>query len=195
MSYLESIRKQFLPGKYDENQPVVHEALKRRTLEIASYDHWRQSSGKEEFTQYIYHQYQLSKILEEDEDNIRFIASTTSKGFLLRFQSGMKALEFQHFFDFLKEYFLNDNYHFCISDRRIYTRKRYAETVERHHLKPEIRSFNSPPVNQYFGNINIELHKINDVPTHIELQCTHYNNLKYSEALSFEEMIEMICNW
>jgi hypothetical protein len=65
-----------------------------------------------------------------------------------------------------------------------------VETKEMHYLKPK-RGF-VEPIDQRYGNVQIEYTKLNDIPTRIKLIANTYPDRKYKEAESFESLTEYL---
>ncbi|MEX0966915.1 MAG: hypothetical protein WD077_06730 [Bacteroidia bacterium] len=193
MKFFDLIKNRFFPDPANPAQPVIHEVLKRRQLELQQYEEWKAGGERASLTEFLCTQYHRSKSEQEDQAMVRVLTTVSSKGFLLRFPASVQAAGFQHFFDLLKDKFLEDGYRLYASDRKIYNRKEFAETIERHYLKPSIERTMPFPLDQRFGNISVELVKINDRPTHIKLLCNSYSDAKYLDAQGMDEMMAVIC--
>ncbi|MCB0736096.1 MAG: hypothetical protein KDC92_01190 [Bacteroidetes bacterium] len=198
MTFFKKVINQVFGGKEDppvSNEPVLQETIKRPLGEIAAYETWKTSAAKNYATSFIVSQYRSAQNGEENVSVFRVLNSGSSNGFLLRRVDDISAIEFQHLFDYLKEKTLEFDYLPYMSDRRMFNRKDFVETVERHYLKPNWKS-NTKAANatgkmyQIFGNINIELFKMNDEPTHLKFLAHHYVDHKYHEPEPFGELVD-----
>lgn len=198
MNFFNYITEKLFPQKRDENLPFVQEELKRNSAEIKHYELWKESLEKEHLLNYIRNQYQLSLTGDEDKSMIRVLLGRSSYGFILRFPANIDAKGFQNLFDFFKETVSDLDYYTYLSDVKHFNRRKlkndYIETIERHYLKPALKNLNQAgfPLNQLYGNILIELTKINDRPTHLKFQTNHYNDSKYKRALPFDDLMEKV---
>ena len=119
-------------------EPLVQQSLERTTDEVTDYEQWKNSTTQVAITTWLRDQfmaYQCSPY--NTHDGIDFLASSTSKGFrihpaLTRFADN----SVRHFFDYLKEIIVKDNYRVSLSDTRIFGRGYWNETIHRHVLKP-----------------------------------------------------------
>lgn len=179
------------------NEPVIEETIKRPMGEVAEFEVWKKSPAKDHAISFIVEQYALSGKDDENVSLFRALRTHSSNGFLLRRIEDISALEFQHLFDYLKEQTLQHAYLPYMSDRRVFNRKDFVETIERHYLKPSWKN-NTPSTNktgkmfQVFGNISIELFKVNDEPTHLKLLANHYSDHKYHEPKPFAKFMESL---
>ena len=97
-----------------------------------------------------------------------------------------------HFFDFLKEQVLKLPYKKQISDRRIFDKPNYTETIERHYLKPRPTFLSEKKLDQKYGNITIELLLRNNQPHLLKFSATSYTDSKYQKAKTFKELLGQV---
>lgn len=172
--------------------PTIHELIERTPEEIADYDRWDRTAGSRRLLDWLTEQYTASRNGGPQDEAMGFLDTNSSKGFVIYVtKTNYSREEMTHFFDFLKAKVLTLNYRPAISDRRIFPRRDWVETQERHYLKP-IVDLTSPPVDQGFGNIMIELELRNDVPHNLRLRATVYNDSMYREAGSFRGLVEFL---
>lgn len=198
MSFFKKIVGQVFGSKDEpENskEPFVHETIKRPAQELEGYEDWKKSAARNYAVSFITSQYRNAFDSDENVSVFRALKSASSNGFMLRRVEDITALEFQHLFDLLREKTLEFAYLGYMSDRRMFNRKDYVETVERHYLKPSWKN-NTKSTNttgkmyQLFGNIHIELFKIDDEPTHLKFLAHHYSDHKFHEPMPFEELVD-----
>lgn len=176
------------------NQPVIHEMISRSADELEAYEIWKFSSRMErvlQFTKMEYH-----KNLEEENllgATFFTFQQPAAKGFILNYRNDIfSAMEFQHYFDYLKEKILELNYKLYTSDSRSFNRKDHAETIERHYLKPKYQLDEEEKFVQQYGNIIITQIMKDDKPAYIKFMCNHYHDRKYTGHDDFYELIDHI---
>ena len=125
-----------------------------------------------------------------------FLDTPSAKGFVIHFhRTAYSREEITHFFHYLKERILEFNYRTQISDRRIFSRKDWVETQERHYLKPRTRKqrMAGPQVRggleQQFGNLSVEFELRDDRPWNLRLRATTYQDALYAEPQSFRALM------
>ena len=206
MSYFDQIIDKLFPSNKNSNlnasnpQPFVHETIERNSKEKAEYQEWLKDNSAQQTTTFIKLQYQQSHYKNENINLFRALHSESSNGFMLRYLTDIQIIEFQFLFDYLKDKTKELGYISYQSDRKIFDRKNNVETIERHYLKPSWRKLNlkennsTGKMNQLYGNINIELFKIDNEPTHLKFMANNYNDSKFQEALPFNELLNHICS-
>lgn len=201
MSWFDFIKNKISKASRDADQhhlPFLHEPLERKQEEKEAFKNWQESHQRQQMLDFIDHQYQLALKEQGDGAMFRMMKGNTSNGFMLRYPTGISSGDFTHLFDFLKERIRSMGYVVYTSDRRIYDRPEYVETIDRHYLKPSIKAKlrmeeNKEKFGQLYGNVHIELYKVDDRPTHIRFLCHNYQDHKFYDALDFRELIERLC--
>ncbi|MEL6143589.1 MAG: hypothetical protein AAFU67_18460, partial [Bacteroidota bacterium] len=145
------------------SNPAVHEMIERSNKELAAYQDWKRTLARKRLLDWLIDQYAVFRGKGQLDEAINFLDTPSSKGFVIHFyQTHYSKQEITHFFDYLKERVLELNYRTQISDRRVFNRKDWIETQERHYLKPRNSYVEGEPIEQRFGNITIELELRND---------------------------------
>lgn len=170
--------------------PAVHELIKRTPAETADYSHWKRTLARQRLLDWLIDQYAIFKANGRLDEAIDFLNTPSSKGFVIHFHTTQYSKqEITHFFDFLKERTLQLNYRTQISDRRIFSRRDWVETQERHYLKPRNAYTPGVAIDQRFGNISIELELRDDRVRNLRLRATIYNDALYTEGQSFQALM------
>ena len=175
--------------------PAVHEMIERDAETLADYEQWKKTLARRRLFDWITDQYARFLSKHPTDGGISFLDTASSKGFVIHFnelQYGPR--EIHHFFHYLKERVLTLNYRTQISDRRIFSRRDWVETQERHYLKPRTRKQRNRPIergglDQQFGNITIELELRNDRPWNLRLRATTYQDALYGAPESFRALL------
>ena len=195
MAFWESINKLFSRAETSSaSAPTVHELIERSPAELEAYARWQKTAGSRRLLDWIDEQYAAYRDGRPLDEAVGFLDTGSSKGFVLYVhQTNYTRAELTHFFDFLRDRVLALNYRPAISDRRIFPRRDWVETQERHYLKPRVE-FNDEPFQQGFGNITIEFELRNDVPHNLRLRATVYKDRLFTEAGSFGGLMAAIVN-
>ncbi|MEL6355873.1 MAG: hypothetical protein AAFQ37_02970 [Bacteroidota bacterium] len=172
------------------SNPAVHEMIERSNKELAAYQDWKRTLARKRLLDWLIDQYAVFRGKGQLDEAINFLDTPSSKGFVIHFyQTHYSKQEITHFFDYLKERVLELNYRTQISDRRVFNRKDWIETQERHYLKPRNSYVEGEPIEQRFGNITIELELRNDQVRNLRLRATIYKDALYSDGESFRTLM------
>ncbi|MBO3269571.1 MULTISPECIES: hypothetical protein [Hymenobacter] len=102
---------------------------------------------------------------------------------------------FQHLFDFIRDRVLALGYHLSTSDRRRLPHPEYTETIEKHFLKPTPGDCpDTGRCNQRFGNVTVDLVRINDQPGFIRFVSNPYHDTIFAPAHTFDELLDAVFN-
>lgn len=187
MAFWDSVSDLFKSA--EESTPgnaAVHELIVRDEAFLTSYEQWKRTHNSRRLLDWLVEQYATSKAGEPTDSGLGFLDLTSSKGFVIYFSRlNYTPEEIGYFFDFLKERVLTLNYRSDISDRRVFSRKDWVETQERHYLKPRNDFKVGELIDQGFGNITIEHELRNDVPHNLRLRATFYSDALYKAPASF----------
>ncbi len=169
--------------------PTIHEMIERSEAEQAGYARWQRTEGSMRLYRWLSEQFAVYQEGGRLDETIGFLHTNSSKGFVIYVhKTHYSREEITYFFDYLKEQVQRLNYRSDISDRRVFPRRDWVETQERHYLKPRI-NLEQQPIDQGFGNIMIEFELRNDVPHNLRLRATVYQDSMYQEAGSFRALM------
>ncbi len=169
--------------------PTIHELIERDEEELFAYENWKSTAGPRRLLDWLENQFGRHRDGLGTDETIGFLNTNSSKGFVIYFhQMNYTREEITHFFHYLKERVLTLNYRSDISDRRIFPRRDWVETHERHYLKPKVK-YDAKKIDQAFGNIMIEFELRNDLPRNLRLRATIYNDAMYEVNGSFGGLI------
>jgi hypothetical protein len=170
--------------------PTIHELIDRDEATLADYDHWKRTLGRRRLLNWLTDQYAVNQGGGRTDEAVGFLDTNSSKGFVIYFhKTNYQKAEIQHFFDYLKERMMQLGYRSQISDRRIFPRRDWVETQERHYVKPRNKYREGSKLNQRFGNVMIEFELRNDVPHNLRLRATIYVDAQYEKPASFSALM------
>ncbi len=174
--------------------PAEHKLIERTPAEKADYIRWSHSLIKRRLVDWLNDQYAIYRVLPADIDRgIDFLDTPSSKGFVVHFyKTNYTRSEVTHFFDYLKERVLAQNYRSQISDTRTYARDNWVETVERHYLKPRQKAAVTEKLRQRFGNITIDLTLRDDKVHQLKLRATHYQDQQFHDPEEFSLLMQLL---
>ncbi|NJC28212.1 hypothetical protein [Neolewinella antarctica] len=175
--------------KADESTPgnaAVHELIVRDEEFLEGYERWKRTRNSGRLLDWLVEQYATHRAGQPTDSGVGFLDLASSKGFVIYFQQlNYTPAEIEYFFDFLKERVQTLDYRSDISDRRVFSRKNWVETQERHYLKPRKDYESGKLIEQGFGNVTIEHELRNDAPHNLRLRATFYSDSLYKEPASF----------
>lgn len=176
------------------SHPAIHEMIERSSDEKVDFQHWKETIVRRRLQDWLFDQYAIFQALpHETDETLDFLSTPSSKGFAIHFSmTRYSQRDVQHYFDFLKERVLAQNYRIQISDRRTYNRKEWIETVERHYLKPRQKKQESQKLRQGFGNITIEHVKRDELSHLLKFRATIYRDHQFEDARGFRELMQLL---
>lgn len=196
MSFFDKLFEKLFPKNLPDHLPVVEEALVRNEAYRTRIFLWQNSGAHRKLAYRVWEAWQLKKQKQTADLQVHILKTKGSNGIALTYHPQIGADEFQFFFDYLKEQTLQIGYKLYTSDRRIFLRPEYSETVEKHYLKPpvnlRIEDGKVQPCDQRYGNVIIEYIQINDKPSFIRLMAHYYEDRLYRKPLPFEDFLREV---
>ena len=174
--------------------PAIHEIITFTIEEIKDFDRWTTTIVLRNFLDWLNHEYGEYLVQRSYSKTLTFLNSPPSFGFMIHFsEMGYSKRDAVFIAHFLKERIELLPYKVQLSDRRIYSKNvSTVETTERHYLKPKKTIIPGEKIDQYYGNITIELQIRNDLPHQLSLRATSYPDRIYKSSLPFEQLMEKI---
>lgn len=151
---------------------------------------WKTSDICVEFITDLWESYAWSKQGLEKDPQILLLESTYSNGFAISYEPKYGKNSYRFLFDYLADQVKKLDYRLVLSRHTMQEKGGVVESKEMHYLKPK-RGF-VEPIDQKFGNVQIEYIEENDKPTRIKLIVNSYPDRKYKKAQNFEELAQHI---
>lgn len=196
MSFFDRILEQLFPKRLPDHLPVIEEALVRNEAYRNKIFLWQNSGAHRKLAYEVWEAWQLKKDKQPAALQVHLLKTDGSNGIAITYHPKIGTDAFQFFFDHLKEQVLQIGYKLYSSDRRIFVRSDYSETIEKHYLKPpvDLRVENGEVqrCDQRYGNIIIEYIQIDDKPSFIRLMGHYYEDQLYLKPLPFDELLREI---
>lgn len=192
MNYFDQIYVRLF-GKTSPSSVVrVDHLINRSKSFIKNFNSWKSSDLCDEYLNEIWESYFWRKRGIEKNPAVVLHESTCSNGLAISFEPTIGKNNFHYLFDYLAEQVKLLGYLMVTSKVTIKENGDDVETKELHYLKPK-RSF-IEPIDQKYGNVQIEYLKLNDMPTRIKLVVNAYPDRKYKEPKSFEDLTKFLFN-
>nr|MBS0037979.1 hypothetical protein [Saprospiraceae bacterium] len=133
-----------------------------------------------------YHNYKAEH--ENHGQWVDFLDSSGANGIMMHPAKYPDEIKNWHFVaEFLKDRVLSWGYKLYSSNKR-FKADLSGTTHFRHYLKPPVKNVLSPPVDQLFGNVTIELTERNaDIET-LKIQIQHYSDRNYQPPRDIEDL-------
>lgn len=191
MEFLDNLFGKLFPEK-KENRPVqVMELLRRSHKYQMAYATWKESPEAAQILKAIDRSYYLKRNQIQGDYNIHIFQSAAANGFALTYHPALSAQFFQFLLDFWRDRMLAIGYRLANTDRQIREKNSYVEIVEKHYLKPPLTK-NKPLAEQRFGNVLLEYMLVDQQPSYIKVMATIYSDRLFTEALSFDDLLEQL---
>ncbi len=176
------------------HQPFVSERLVRNSDFQDRYLEWKESP---DFTlamtnlRTAFHQAREAGG-KSQEMGLFIYDSPQARGFYFNAQLNFSSQTFDFLLDYFRDVVMAEGYQVYTSDRKLDDAPAGVECVDRHYLKPAINRHAEAPLEQGFGNIIIELKRLNDRPVYLKLMANIYSDRNYLEARPFKDLVEKL---
>lgn len=138
----------------------------------------------------LWKSYSWSKQGIDQDAEVLVLESTYSNGFAIGYETKYGKNDFRYLIDYFAYQVKKLDYRLVMSRQTMQEKGDVVEMKEMHYLKPK-RGW-VEPIDQKYGNVQIEYIEENDQPTRIKLLVNSYPDRKYKEAESFEDLAEHI---
>ena len=191
MSYFDLIYQRLF-GKSGSSQTrvLVNEIIKRSQNFLDRFQAWKTSDKCQEFLNDLWQSYFWRKQGIDKDPQIVILESTYSNGLAIDYEDKYGKSNFHYLFDYLADQVKKLDYKLVVSRHTMQEKGDIVELKEMHYLKPKNNFVE--PIDQKYGNVQIEYIEENDQPTRIKLIANSYPDRKYTQAKSFEDLAQHI---
>jgi hypothetical protein len=189
MSFFEELVNKIFP-KNKKDIVLANEVLKRSRQEFDSYQDWAQSGLSKEILEKVFRAYHLKKTDIKDPIPIALFQSDKANGFAIANCHSLLNSDYKMLLEHFKKQVLTLGYRQSGSNRKVTAEEDRVITKEFYYLKPPIQM--EPPIDQKYGNINLELILYDDKPHYLKVMASVYSDRLYSEPLNFEELVAVM---
>ncbi|MEQ8904702.1 hypothetical protein [Ekhidna sp.] len=190
MSYFDHIYNRLFGQSPTPTKVLVNEIIKRSQSFLDKFNAWSKSDTCEDFLNDLWQSYTWRKQGLDNDPQIMLLESTYSNGFAIDYEAKYGKSSFRYLFDYFAEEIKKLDYRLVVSRQTMKEKGDVVEMKEMHYLKPK-RNW-VEPIDQKFGNVQIEYIEENDQPTRIKLLVNSYPDRKYKKADNFEDLAEYI---
>lgn len=187
MSYFDDIYARLF-GKPNSttSKILVDEIIQRSQSFLSQFNNWKQTENCSDFINDLWQSYFWRKKGVEKDPQLVLLESNYSNGFAIDYEAEFGKSHFHYLFDYLADQVKKLDYRLVVSKRTMQEKGSVVESKEMHYLKPK-RGF-IEPIDQKYGNIQIEYIEENDEPKRIKLIANSYPDRKYKQADNFEDL-------
>ncbi len=169
-------------------QAPVHEVLKRNERFLSAYALWDNKPVIEALRK----AYQR-EILGEKSTAFTRIDGPTAAGIQWQKPDILSNADFDFLLEHTKDLLLTLGYVQHQADRRLFNREKAVEEVHRYYLKARISAeAMTQQMQQRWGNILLEVSREDGRVKSLKIQLNRYNDRSYSEADSFDSLMELL---
>ncbi len=193
MAFFDQIYARLFPkGKKEAEPVVIDQVLKRSDSYLDRYRKWRGSEEAEELVHDVLQSYQSALDGVERIPALLLHRSTNSNGFAIAYDREYDQSTFPFLLEFLADKIKDLGYRAVMNRQTLKERGNDVEKKEMYYLKPKPGFVE--PIDQKFGNVQIEFVAFNEQPARIKLIANTYSDRKYTTPGSFDTLISKILN-
>ena len=192
MSYFQEVYRKIFKSSSLQKQVLVHELITRDHKFNYYYDIWKESGERSDLLVRVKDGYNKKLSKEAAEVNVHILATPSSNGLAVSYNSSIAKEHFHYLFDWLAHRIETAlDYKREVSDRIISEKNDFIEVKEKHYLKP-LRVGKPGLTPQLYGNIQIEHITVNDQPSYLKFQANTYTDRQFEKAYNFEDLLTII---
>ena len=191
MTYFDQLYSKLFPGSKKSPEPmVIDDVLKRSESFNKRFEEWKTSDECSELTTDMLNSYRSALIGVGRIPGIVLHQTANSNGFAVSFHEEYEPHSFPFMLDLLAEKVKALGYRSVLSRQTLKERQDEVEKKEMRYLKPKPGFVE--PINQLFGNIQIEYTALDEAPYRLKFVANTYSDRKYTTPLSFDELVNKI---
>ncbi|GAB3645487.1 hypothetical protein GCM10028791_03690 [Echinicola sediminis] len=191
MTFVDDILKKIFPK--DEKAVSHRENTKYTEEDRKEIKLWMMSAEGESAFDAIYGNYQLQKKGEETTPEIHVYRSPYANGIAIFYDLPFNPKTFSKLFFAFGERIVDLGYDRVSIEKTVQEKAQGVNITEKQYLKP-IPTLMAGQTDQLFGNISIEKVSVNHQPQMIKILVTVYSDRLYTQARSFESLVEVMFN-
>ena len=187
MSFFDDITRKLFPA----NKKIgIHEVLTRDQKFMKQYmELTREEAGKQRKKDLLKSWEFKLKELDPPLDMMTYI-SEYANGFTLYPDTSADSKSLALLMEYLKEKLLEASYRLVHLSRKIDEKNEVIETLEKYYLKPPLS--NRVPINQMYGNVEIEVLKHNHEEKRLKFLASVYSDRKYTKPWEINNLMHFL---
>ena len=167
----------------------IHEVLKRSAAFLAEYENWKYGDTSKSVFLSLQKAFYFKQGGMQPEIDMDIYTSAYSNGITV--YPGKKGdMPLAMIMEHIKNELLLLGYRLVNADRRITDKGDSIQTIERYYCKPPISM--EMPIDQYFGNIIIELFLTDRKPFRLKMMANIYADRLYDSPREFQDLINFL---
>lgn len=191
MSFFDQIYARLFTKEEESFSPIVVDGILKRSNTFKNdYEKWKLSDQFEVLLSDVRQSYQSAIDGIGRIPQVLLHQSKNSNGFAISFDEEYDEVSYQFLFDYLADQVRKLDYRLVMSKQTLMEKGKDVQRKEMHYMKPK-RGF-IEPIDQKYGNIQIEYIENNNRPERIKFIANSYPDRKYTEAMSFETLADKI---
>jgi hypothetical protein len=172
--------------------PFVSERLLRSASFAERHTRWKTSADARKQLDALYAAWVDLEQLHTSHPYMVRYRSAQANGLAIYAGFGFAPETYNHLLDLFLERVLELGYRRTNADRRHRDRGDKVERTDRYYLKPVLGDVATPPLDQRYGNITLELVAHNDKPFLLKVMAAVYSDRMYVDALPFPPLAEAL---
>ncbi len=191
MSFFDQIYARLFQNEKESGTPMVVDNLLKRSESFKNgFNEWKLSDRFETIIHDAKHAYESAKEGVGRIPQVVLHQSKNSNGFAISYDEEYDKSSFHYLFDYLADQVKQLDYRLVMSKQTLKEKGKDVERKEMHYLKPKPGFVE--PIDQKFGNIQIEYIENNNKPARIKFLANSYADRKYTEAIDFETLARQV---
>ena len=187
MSFFDQIYARLFQNDKDAASPIVVDNILKRSESFKNaFNAWKLSDQFEILIQDTRQAYDSAKEGVGRIPQVVLHQSKNSNGFAVSFDEEYDKASFHYLFDYLADQVKKLDYRLVMSKQTLKEKGKDVERKEMHYLKPK-HGF-AEPIDQKYGNIQIEYIENNNKPARIKFLANSYADRKYTQAIGFDDL-------
>jgi hypothetical protein len=176
----------------DKNTPILSGKLERAEKFRASYASWLDSESRFGQLEKLFDAYKQASAGNAFEGNLQIYTSPQANGFFFNTGFNFPPEHYAFLIDYFKELVLEADYRLYLSDTKTIEGPNGIKTTDRHYLKPGKIDAVDFPIDQKYGNISIELVKLDEQPSYVKVMSGVYSDRNYQDPEPFSDLVAQL---
>ncbi len=177
-------------GTTSPGQPLVKEPLVRSDSYQTAYEKWLAAEEGASILSEVHESLSRRVAGLHSPINAFVVENPGYSGFYFTLDDQFEGVNSDFLLDFFRDRVLGLEYHLYTSSRSHFDKGKRVEQTDRHYLKPNYSNQLQPPLDQHFGNLNLEKISVDGKPSYLKVMATTYNDANYQPPRAFSGLID-----
>jgi len=190
VSYFDTVYNRLFGSNNKPLKIDVDELIRRSENFLGRFERWKTSEIGQDFLNEIWESYFWRRRGIDKNPVLVLFESANSNGFAINYSPEFDRNSFHFLLDHFADQVKKLGYRPVTSRNSLRDKGDHVERKEMHYLKPKVGF--TEPIDQKFGNVQIEYIEKNNEPSRVKLIANSYPDRKYREAMHFESLAEHV---